>query len=167
MEAKAARQPKRASIRAASGTPIVKARVVAETTMPMARLRQTGSGKSSRAPVMQFAISTAEPKAEITRPASSHPKVGASTETTIPASTSVPSRRNHVRRLQRSIQGVAASEEATPTREPSVASCPVVASDVPNACPIGRSSGLRMAMLSRVTAAPRQSTASPTQTRTG
>ena len=85
----------------------------------------------------------------------------------MPTSTSDPSRRNQVRRLQRSIQGVAASEEATPTREPRVANCPVVASDVPNSCPIGRSRGLRMAMLSSVTAAPRQSTASPTQMRKG
>ena len=114
---------------------------------------------------MQFAMMTAEPHEASTRPTMSQPNDGASTETMMATSTREPSRRSQVRRLQRSIQGVAASEEMTPTREPSVASCPVVASEVPNSSPIERSRGLRTAIFSRVTAAPKQSTTSPTHVR--
>ena len=161
----AIRQPSRASIWVTSGMPRTKANVVAETMIPIARLRQTGSWKSSRAPVRQFAMMTAEPHEASTRPTMSQPNDGASAETTMATSTTEPSRRSQVRRLQRSIHGVAASEETTPTREPSVANCPVVASEVPNSSPIERSRGLRTAMLSRVTAAPKQSTTSPTHVR--
>src|SRR5829696_616974 len=145
--------------------PRMKANVVAETMIPIALLRQTGSWKSSREPVRQFAMRTAEPHAARIRPTMSQPNDGANAETTIATSTREPSRRSQVRRLQRSIHGVAASEETTPTRELSVANCPVVASDVPNSSPIERSSGLSTAMLSSVTAAPRQSTIRPTHVR--
>jgi len=161
----AIRQPSRASIWVTSGRPRTKANVVAETMMPIARLRQTGSWKSSRAPVRQFAMMTAEPHEASTRPTMSQPNEGASAETTMATSTTEPSRRSQARRLQRSIHGVAASEATTPTREPSVANCPVVASEVRNASPIGRSRGLRTAKLRRVTAAPKQSTISPAHVR--
>jgi hypothetical protein len=108
---------------------------------------------------------TAEPHEASTRLTMSQPNDGASAETTMATSTTEPCRRNQVRRLHRSIHGVATSEEMTPTREPSVANCPVVASEVPNCSPIERSRGLRTAMFRRVTAAPKQSTTSPTHVR--
>src|SRR5215213_1238221 len=86
-------------------------------------------------------------------------------ETTRDTITTEPSRRSKARQHQRSIHGGAASEATTPTREPSVANCPVVASEVRNASPIGRSRGLRTAKLRRVTAAPKQSTISPAHVR--
>src|SRR5215217_8451162 len=165
IDAIAIRQPSRASSWVTIGMPRTKANVVAETMIPIARLRQTESRKSSRAPVKQFAMMTAEPHEASTRPTMSQPNDGASAETTMATSTTEPCRRSQARRLQRSIHGVAANADTTPTRELSVANCPVVASEVPNSTPIERSSGLRTAMFRRVTAAPKQSTTSPTHVR--
>ena len=57
-------------------------------------------------------------------------------------------------------------EDTTMTRALMVESCPVTASDVPNSLPMGFRRGLNAAILSKITAAPRQSTARPSHVRT-
>lgn len=120
----------------------------------MARLRQTTSGKSSRAPVIELAVTTDAPNAAMMRAMMSTPNVGAMADSNVPTSRSRPSKRYQVARLQRSIQGVATSAATKVTRALTVANWPVTASGVPKVMPIGRNSGLRKPRLSMVVKEP-------------